>query len=66
MRLIFAYSDDDPSAEDPFYHLTNRGSKSALLLQQKAEKPPVPDDSSLLYWDVTSPNVRKYHLNSIL
>lgn len=56
MRLIFAYSDEDPRFGDPFYHYGNRGIKSAMLLQTKTAKKQQIEDSSLLHWDVKSPD----------
>ncbi|XP_054712573.1 DBH-like monooxygenase protein 1 isoform X2 [Uloborus diversus] len=55
IRLIYAYSDNDPPGEDPEYHdYDKRGSKSVLLLQ-----PHLPlnvDKTELLHWDILSPN----------
>ncbi|XP_035207693.1 DBH-like monooxygenase protein 1 [Stegodyphus dumicola] len=57
MRLIYAYSDKDPTSEDDLeYHFQKRGSKSVLLLQQNNRH--LVDKSSLLYWDVLSPNFK--------
>ncbi|KFM62885.1 hypothetical protein X975_19051, partial [Stegodyphus mimosarum] len=54
MRLIYAYSDKDPTSQDDLeYHFQNRGSKSVLLLQQNNRH--LVDKSSLLHWDVLSP-----------
>lgn len=57
MRLIYSFSEEDPKAENPFYHGMNRGTKSALLLQMQTKNEPTKDESSLPYWDIQSPNV---------
>lgn len=57
MRVIFAYSEEDPEGEDPFYHKENRGTKSILLLQSKTEKDHDLDDPTLQHWDVKLENV---------
>lgn len=57
MRVIFAYSEEDPKEENPFYHRQNRGTKSILLLQTKIEKEQILDDPTLQHWDVKLNNV---------
>ncbi|KAG8192031.1 hypothetical protein JTE90_025297 [Oedothorax gibbosus] len=58
MRLIYAYSDEDPASEqDLQYHFeTRRGAKSALLLQLPSIDRKKVDKSSLKRWDILSPN----------
>lgn len=58
MRLIYAYSTEDPKSENDIqYHFDRRGTKSALLLQVPRTDGRKTDKAALSRWDVLSPNV---------
>ncbi|CAG0900730.1 unnamed protein product [Darwinula stevensoni] len=52
VRVIFAYGDADPEGEDPYYHGSNRGTKSIYLLDPPLGE--IPDDPSIKEWIVTT------------
>nr|XP_015922103.2 DBH-like monooxygenase protein 1 isoform X2 [Parasteatoda tepidariorum] len=57
IRLIYAYSDVDPSSEhDLQYHQNKRGAKSVLLLQPNKERLQPMDTSKYYHWDLFSQN----------
>ena len=56
MRIIFAYSETDPSSENAVaYHGTTRGTKSISLLSQLPEAQLLPADA--ISYDVANNNV---------
>ena len=61
MRVIFAYSDTDPSSEnDVTYHGTTRGVKSIRLTIRTSVPPVLPSDA--FYQDLNNKNVSKMSL----
>ena len=56
MRVIFAYSDTDPSSEEAvMYHGSTRGTKSITLLAISSNAPPLPTDA--FHYDYLNKNV---------
>ena len=61
MRVIFAYSDADPSSDnDVTYHGTTRGVKSIRLTTETSVPPVLPSDA--FYQDLINKNVSKMPL----
>ena len=64
MRIIFAYSETDPSSENAVaYHGITRGTKSISLLSKLPEAQVLPADA--IFFDVVNNNVSFFYCHNL-